>query len=88
MGGGEGRKVTLIPSMSWLGLGMTGSAPRGQLVRTVVGGVPETPGLYQHHSLEVTKQLANCQYGMCKICNETKKSSAAITHHKGNKKIT
>ena len=50
-------KVTLIPSMSWPGPGMTGSAPRGQRVRTVVGGVPKIPGLYQHHSLEVTKQL-------------------------------
>ena len=42
-----------IPGMSWPGPGMTGSAPRGQLVRTGVEGVPETPGLCQHHSLEI-----------------------------------
>ena len=47
-----GGEVTLIPSMSWPGPEMTGSVLQGQLVRTEVGGVPETPGLYQHHSLD------------------------------------
>ena len=65
--GGEGRKVTLIPSMSWPGPGMTGSVLRGQLVRTVVGGVPETPGLYQHHSLEVTKPLDTFQLSVWNV---------------------
>ena len=48
----RGRSMCVyIPGTSWPGPGMTGSAPRGQLVRTEVGGVPETPVLCQHHSL-------------------------------------
>ena len=68
-GGGErrGGKVTLIPSMSWPGPGMTGSVLQGQLVRTGVGGVPETPGLYQHHSLEITKQLDTFQLSVWNV---------------------
>ena len=50
--GGGGKGYVDIPSMSWPGPEMTGSVLQGQLVRTGVGGVPETPGLYQHHSLD------------------------------------
>ena len=43
---------TCIPSVTWPGPGRLGSAQQGRLVRTTVAEDPETPGLYQHHSLQ------------------------------------